>query len=136
MACVIAAADEFHQTRMPTNSLFRPLAGPTVTVPVTFNNQALQLPAASSVAAALLAGGVQRFRSSPISGDGRSPYCMMGVCFECLLTIDGTSNRQGCLVPLRSGMVIATQDSLPELCESADELAIATACAAGAHHGN
>lgn len=118
---------------MSTDSLFHPLAGPTVTVPVTFNNLALELPAASSVAAALLARGVQRFRSSPVSGEGRSPYCMMGVCFECLLTIDGTPNRQACLVPLRAGMVIATQDSLPAL--SDDDLAIATACAAGAHHG-
>ena len=33
----------------------------------------------------------------------------MGVCFECLVTIDGVGNRQGCLVPLAEGMRVETQ---------------------------
>jgi len=122
---------------MSTEPLFQPLAGPTTTVAVTFNGRPLQVPVASNVAAALLAAGVRRFRNSPVSGDGRAPYCMMGVCFECLLKIDGTPNRQSCLVPLRAGMAICTQDSLPELLESTDDsaLALAQAQVAGAHHG-
>jgi predicted molibdopterin-dependent oxidoreductase YjgC len=34
---------------------------------------------------------------------------MMGVCFECLVTIDGNNNRQGCLIEVREGMRIDTQ---------------------------
>jgi predicted molibdopterin-dependent oxidoreductase YjgC len=34
---------------------------------------------------------------------------MMGVCFECLVTVDGVGNRQGCLVPVAAGMRIETQ---------------------------
>ena len=34
---------------------------------------------------------------------------MMGVCFDCLVTIDGVGNRQGCLVPVREGMRVETQ---------------------------
>jgi predicted molibdopterin-dependent oxidoreductase YjgC len=34
---------------------------------------------------------------------------MMGVCFECLVTIDGVANRQGCLVPVAPGMRIETR---------------------------
>jgi D-hydroxyproline dehydrogenase subunit gamma len=34
---------------------------------------------------------------------------MMGVCFECLVRIDGTGNRQGCLVPVQEGMKVETQ---------------------------
>jgi len=34
---------------------------------------------------------------------------MMGVCFECLVTIDGVGNRQGCLVPVREGMRVELQ---------------------------
>lgn len=122
---------------MPSESLFHPLAGAAATVTVHFNGHALLVPAASSVAAALLAVGVKRFRNSPVSGAGRSPYCMMGVCFECLLEIDGTPNRQGCLVPLRDGMHIRTQDSLPDLPDSADDaaLGLAHADAGGAFHG-
>jgi predicted molibdopterin-dependent oxidoreductase YjgC len=34
---------------------------------------------------------------------------MMGVCFECLVTIDGTGNRQGCLIAIEEGMLVETQ---------------------------
>jgi predicted molibdopterin-dependent oxidoreductase YjgC len=34
---------------------------------------------------------------------------MMGVCFECLVAIDGVGSRQACLVPVRDGMRIETQ---------------------------
>lgn len=122
---------------MPTEPLFQPMDGTTNTVAVTFNGQPLQVPTASSVAAALMAAGVKRFRNSPVSGSGRAPYCMMGVCFECLLTIDDTPNRQSCLVPLQAGMAICTQDSLPEMFDSSDdvEFSLAQAQAAGVHHG-
>jgi predicted molibdopterin-dependent oxidoreductase YjgC len=33
----------------------------------------------------------------------------MGVCFECLVIVDGVGNRQACLTPLREGMVVKTQ---------------------------
>ena len=61
-----------------------------------------------SVAAAVLAAGVLSTRRAPISGAARAPYCMMGVCFECLMTIDGQPNRQACMVQIREGMAIET----------------------------
>ena len=64
--------------------------------------------AGDTVAAALLANGVVITRRSPISGEPRGAYCMMGVCFECLVTIDGVGNRQGCLVTVSNGMRIET----------------------------
>lgn len=62
-----------------------------------------------SVAAALLAAGHLGCRTTAISGAPRGPYCMLGVCFECLVTIDGRANQQGCLVPVAPGMRIETQ---------------------------
>ena len=38
----------------------------------------------------------------------------MGVCFDCLVTVDGVGSRQGCLVPVREGMEIETQDGKRE----------------------
>jgi predicted molibdopterin-dependent oxidoreductase YjgC len=64
--------------------------------------------AGDTVAAALLADGRDHCRTTPVSGEPRAPYCMMGVCFDCLVTVDGVGNRQGCLVPVREGMVIET----------------------------
>ncbi|MDO5641726.1 MAG: (2Fe-2S)-binding protein [Paracoccus sp. (in: a-proteobacteria)] len=66
-----------------------------------------------SVAAALLAAGVGHFRTSPKQHQPRAPYCLMGVCFECLLEIDGEPNQQGCMVELREGMQVRRQDALP-----------------------
>ncbi len=65
--------------------------------------------AGDSVAAALLAAGLTPTRTTPVSGAPRAPYCMMGVCFECLVTVDDVGNRQGCLVPVREGMRVETQ---------------------------
>jgi hypothetical protein len=57
-----------------------------------------------SVAAALLAAGVNRFRDTPVTGTPRAPWCMMGVCFDCLVEIDGIASRQACLTPVAEGM--------------------------------
>jgi sarcosine oxidase subunit alpha len=65
--------------------------------------------AGDTVAAALLAAGLTSTRTTPVSGTPRAPYCMMGVCFECLVTIDDIGNRQGCLIPVREGMRVETQ---------------------------
>ncbi len=78
-------------------------------VPVTFEGRPLDVPAGTSVAAALLSAGVEQFRTTPVSGASRAPFCMMGVCFDCLVEIDGVPNRQSCMVPVRPAMVIRIQ---------------------------
>ena len=62
-----------------------------------------------TVASALLAAGIDHTRTTPVSGAPRAPYCMMGVCFECLMSIEGVGSRQACLVPVREGMAVETQ---------------------------
>lgn len=68
-----------------------------------------------TVAVALLASGHQVFRQTPISGTARGPYCMMGVCFECLVEIDGISNVQACMIELRDGMHIKRQSGAKDI---------------------
>lgn len=104
-------------------------------VEVVFNGEPLPVPAGVSVAAALLAAGIQRFRKSPVSGAGRAPYCMMGACFECLLEIDGLPDRQACLLPVKAGMRIRTQDTLPDVVVSAGDAAAALAQSMEVVHG-
>lgn len=64
--------------------------------------------ATDTVAAALLANDHALTKSSAISGHPRAPYCMMGVCYECLVEIDGVGNRQSCLTQLTEGMSVRT----------------------------
>ena len=110
---------------MTSKPLFRVLAplAPAVadaTVHIWFNDEPLEVPGGRSVAAALLAAGVQRFRATPVSGAPRAPYCMMGVCFECLVEIDGVPSRQSCLVTVQDGMRIHSQEGARDLPFSAD----------------
>jgi len=78
-------------------------------VTITFEGKPMTVPAGVSVAAALLVGGVQDFRSSVVSQAPRAPYCMMGVCFECLVEIDGIPSRQSCIVTVQDGMQVRRQ---------------------------
>ncbi len=56
------------------------------------------------LAAALLKANCVPMRYTPVSGAPRAPLCMMGVCFECLVEVDGTPNVQACATPVREGM--------------------------------
>lgn len=91
--------------------MFRPMcerAGST-TLNFTFDGKPMTGCAGDTVAASLLANGIVACRETPVSDTARAPYCLMGVCFDCLVVIDGIGNRQGCLVPLTDGMRIETQ---------------------------
>ena len=82
---------------------------PAESVTVTIDGQAVQVPKGESVAAAVLVHGPGPTRTTPVTGAPRAPFCMMGVCFECLMVIDGKANRQACLRTVREGMRIERQ---------------------------
>ena len=84
-------------------------------VHLTVDGRLLEAREGDTVAAALLAAGIDTCRTTPISGAPRAPYCMMGVCFDCLVTVDGVGNRQGCLVRVAEGMHVAIQRGKREL---------------------
>ena len=63
--------------------------------------------AGESVATVLLAPGRRTFRHTD-HGAPRGLYCGMGVCFDCLVTVDGVENVRACMTPVADGMVIAT----------------------------
>jgi predicted molibdopterin-dependent oxidoreductase YjgC len=95
---------------MPAEPLFSiPRSSELETVTITFEGKPLTVPAGLSVAAALLVGGVHEFRSSVVGQAPRAPYCMMGVCFECLVEIDGVPARQSCVVAAQDGMKVRRQ---------------------------
>jgi predicted molibdopterin-dependent oxidoreductase YjgC len=89
--------------------VFRKLIESQEAVAFTFDGRPLTAARGDSVAAALLAAGIVTFRHSVVGGQPRAPYCMMGVCFDCLLTIDGVANRQSCQVEVAEGMVVRSQ---------------------------
>jgi sarcosine oxidase subunit alpha len=94
--------------------MFRRLAEVGALVTLTVDGRPVAARTGDTVAAALLAAGIDHCRTTPVSGSPRAPYCLMGVCFECLVTIDGVGSRQGCLAPVRDGMRIETQQGRRE----------------------
>ncbi len=61
-----------------------------------------------SVLAALLASGLVAIRRSHLRREPRGPLCGMGVCYECLVTIDGVPNRRACMHEVADGMEVTT----------------------------
>lgn len=57
----------------------------------------------------MLAAGLRSIRETAAGGVERAPYCMIGICFDCLAEIDGMPNRQSCMVTVRPGMRIRRQ---------------------------
>ncbi|WP_027351171.1 (2Fe-2S)-binding protein [Halotalea alkalilenta] len=97
---------------MPTR-LSSPDSRPTLTL--HFEQREISARQGDSVASALLAAGIKSFRTTPVSAAPRGPYCMMGVCFDCLLVVDGVPNQQGCQVQVRDGMRIERQLGAAEI---------------------
>ena len=62
-----------------------------------------------SVAAVLLRQAEPWSRLTPVSQSKRAPYCMMGVCFECLAEGDGVASVQACLKQVCGGMRVSRQ---------------------------
>jgi D-hydroxyproline dehydrogenase subunit gamma len=85
------------------------LDGPAATVTVSVEGHPVQVPAGASAAAAFLLAGLPSIRETPGRNTPRAPYCLMGTCYDCLAEIDGTPNRQSCMVTVTEGMRISRQ---------------------------
>ncbi|SEK10612.1 (2Fe-2S)-binding protein [Paraburkholderia diazotrophica] len=91
-----------------------PLAS-AATVGIEIDGDPLRVPAHFTVAAALLANGPMACRTSAVSGAPRGPFCMMGVCFECLVEIDGVPNVQACMTRVAEGMRVRSMQGKARL---------------------
>src|SRR5262249_35814744 len=90
-------------------------AGHFAAVGVTGDCRTVWVRAGASAAAAVFVAGFSSIRETPAEGSARAPYCMMGVCFDCLAEIDGVPNRQSCMVEARPGVKIRRPTPTPPL---------------------
>ena len=84
-------------------------------VTLRIEGRSVTVAAGQSVAAAVLVSGLDHCRTTPVSGQPRAPYCMMGVCFDCLMEIDGEANQQACMITVREGMDVRRQRGAREV---------------------
>ncbi|MDA8962077.1 2Fe-2S iron-sulfur cluster-binding protein [Congregibacter sp.] len=79
-----------------------------------FDGEARQARPGLSVAAALTDAGDRVFRHTA-KGSPRGLFCGMGVCQDCLVTVDGVPNQRACMTMVEDGARVQRQIPRPEL---------------------
>lgn len=92
--------------------MFTPIGSPEAELTIFFDNEPIKARKGETIAACLLRAGAQHFRTTPVSGSKRLPYCMIGHCFDCLVEIKGMGTRQACLSVVEEGMQIYPHDGV------------------------
>ncbi|MEM7566066.1 MAG: 2Fe-2S iron-sulfur cluster-binding protein [Pseudomonadota bacterium] len=80
----------------------------TSSIAFTFDGTPLTGAPTQSIAAALVGAGIREMRRTE-GGAARGVFCGMGVCQDCLVTVDGMPNRRSCMTALKDGMAVTTQ---------------------------
>lgn len=89
--------------------MFKLLHEPAPSVTLTVDGTAVAARPGETVAAVLLRTPPFHARTTMLSGAPRAPYCMMGVCFDCLAVVDGVRSVQTCLTIVQDGMRVERQ---------------------------
>lgn len=75
----------------------------------TYDGEKIDAITGQSVAAALLAANQRTLRKTRFNNNDRGVFCGIGVCFDCLVVIDGITNQRACLIEAKPGMKVQTQ---------------------------
>ena len=78
------------------------------TITVKINGQSVMALAGDTVAGLLLAHGIRVFRRTP-DGAPRGLFCGMGICYDCLVTVNEVPHIRACLTPVAEAMTIETR---------------------------
>ncbi len=79
-------------------------------IKIKINGQKFNVPKGITVWTAMAINNEIITRLSPVAEQERSAYCAMGVCFECLVEINGLPNQQACLIKVENNMRIKCQN--------------------------
>ena len=99
---------------MKIDSRFLPRPEAAIAITMTLDDLPITAQPGDTIAAVVLAHSGDAFRATG-KDTPRVAYCMMGVCFECLLEINGRANVQGCMTLAEDGMVIRRQNGVRRL---------------------
>jgi sarcosine oxidase subunit alpha len=75
-------------------------------VTIQVNGRAVAAVPGETVMAALTAAGFKALKKSNVRGEARGPFCGMGVCYECLVTINGVPKQRSCMTEVEANMEI------------------------------
>lgn len=93
----------------PASVPLAPRTTPAGTVTLRVDGRELVVPAHRTVAAAIMSEGDRSgWRTTRRAGAPRGLFCGIGVCYDCLATVDGKPTVRTCLVAVRDGMTVET----------------------------
>lgn len=75
---------------------------------LTVDGRPLRAQAGQTLGAALVTNGITAWRSTRVGGRPRGLFCGIGVCFDCLVTVDGEPGQRACCVQVADGMRVST----------------------------
>ena len=78
----------------------------SLAIHIRVNGRAVAAVPGETVLAALTAAGYKVLKKSNVHNEARGPFCGMGVCYECLVTIDGVPKQRSCMVEAQDNMEI------------------------------
>jgi predicted molibdopterin-dependent oxidoreductase YjgC len=78
-------------------------------VPIWVDGEEVEAFEGETVLAVLWAKGRHTLHTTARTHEPRGFFCGIGVCFDCLVTIDGIVNLRACLEPVRPGMKVTLQ---------------------------
>lgn len=75
---------------------------------IIIDGVAVPAPAGQSVAAVLITAGYRAFRLDPKTGRPRGLFCGIGLCHDCLVTVNGRPGVRACQTVVEPDMVVET----------------------------
>jgi sarcosine oxidase subunit alpha len=92
-----------------TQQLRIPSAARGKQIAVTVNGTPVTAYEGETVHAALTAAGIYPLRQA-LAGGNRGVFCGMGLCYECLVTVNHIPDQRACMTVVQDGMEIQTHD--------------------------
>lgn len=78
----------------------------------TYDGEPMRAEAGQTIAAALMADGIVSWRSTRFGDSPRGILCGIGVCYDCLLTLNGEPNVRACVTRVEAGDDVRRQDGV------------------------
>lgn len=77
---------------------------------IRFDGREIPCRSGWTIGAALTNAGIRSWRSTRHFERPRGLFCGIGVCFDCLVTVNGRTSVRACLAPAAPGDVVTTQE--------------------------
>jgi len=75
-------------------------------VKFTFNGKPISCEEGQSIAAAMIAVGNRELRTTRFGDEPRSIFCGIGVCYDCVVVVNGVANQRSCLIEAKDAMKV------------------------------